>query len=94
MRPQLGLDELSYDSAVGLACEGEALGFELAPQSRMVVDDPVMYDRDAIWEPMWGWALRSVGLPCVAQRVCPIPAVFARGAGRTASSSASLPAFL
>src|SRR5579885_925956 len=41
---------------------------------------------------VWGWALRSVGPPWVAQRVCPIP-VEARGAPPTApTSAASLPA--
>jgi hypothetical protein len=42
-----------------------------------------------------GWALRSVGPPWVAQRVCPIPIV-AAGRGRSASTFsrlASLPAF-
>ncbi len=39
-----------------------------------------------------GWALASLGRPCVAQRVCPIPSVPA-GASRAtiASSPASLP---
>ena len=43
-----------------------------------------------------GWALRSVGPPWVAHRVCPIPIV-AAGSGLSASSFsrlASLPAFL
>ena len=43
-----------------------------------------------------GWALRSVGPPCVAHRVWPMPMV-AAGSGRSASTFsrfASLPAFL
>ncbi len=47
-------------------------------------------------EPMCGWALRSVGAPWVAQRVCPMPVV-EDGSGFSASAFsrlASLPAFL
>jgi hypothetical protein len=39
-----------------------------------------------------GWALLSVGLPCVAQRVWPMPILPASGSrARRASSAASLP---
>ena len=49
--------------------------------------------------PVWsrcGCALRSLGAPCVAQRVCPMP-VWATGSGWASSSASrltSLPAFL
>src|SRR5579875_3270485 len=40
----------------------------------------------------WGWALISLGLPCVAQRVCPMPIVPCGGSrSRARSSSMSLP---
>ena len=38
-----------------------------------------------------GWALTSLGSPCVAQRVCAIPVDPATSAGRVASSSRTLP---
>ena len=39
----------------------------------------------------WGWALRSLGSPCVAQRVCPMPLPPLGITSIEFSSSASLP---
>ena len=37
---------------------------------------------------IWGWALRSAGTPCVAQRVWPMPVV--PGSGSAANSASRL----
>ena len=57
---------------VGLGLEHVALGGELLAQLLEVLDDAVVHDGDTR-SFMCGWALRSTGLPCVAQRVWPMP---------------------
>ena len=57
---------------VGVGLEDVALGGELGLELAIVLDDAVVHDRDLAV--MCGCALRSVGRPCVAQRVWPMPA--------------------
>jgi len=55
------------DFRVGLAPEYEALAFKLVAQRRVVFDNAVVDDGK--------FAVVSVGAPCVAQRVWPMPEV-------------------
>ena len=56
---------------IGVGLEAMTFGLELGAQFAKVLDDAVVNDRDLAV--MCGCALRSVGRPCVAQRVCPMP---------------------
>ena len=38
---------------------------------------------------LWGWAFSSLGLPCVAQRVCPRPTLACEPSSPAAAKSAS-----
>ena len=64
------------DFGVGLAAELDALGFEFGAQ--LAVKFSMMPLCTTAIRPVasvCGWALRSLGAPWVAHRVCPIPVV-------------------
>jgi hypothetical protein len=85
-------DEVGDDLGVGLGDELVALGGEFALQVEIVLDNAVVDDDDAAGAVAMGWAFSSVGRPCVAQRVWPMPKVPSSGCSRSTSSRlASLP---
>ena len=91
-----GREQVRGDLGVRLGQELHARGHELGLERGEVLDDAVVDDRELAVRGTCGWALRSVGAPWVAQRVCPMAAV-APGSGcasRYSTRFASLPAFL
>ena len=82
----LALDQMRDDFGIGLALNIAALGDQLLAQRLEILDDAVVDQRDS--PTMCGWALSSVGAPCVAQRVWAMPV--APGSGSSASRRARL----
>ena len=90
----LALDEVGDDLGVGLRGEAVPLGLQLGPQGLVVLHDPVVGHHRPPRQSAWGWALRSVGGPWVAQRVWPMatrPRRPASSAATAATSRSSLP---
>ena len=86
----VGIDQVRDDLGVGVGGELAPLGLQLGAQVAVVLDDAVVDHGDA--PVACGWALVSLGSPCVAQRVWPMPVVPRTGFRATRrSSSASLP---
>ena len=80
-------DEMDRDFGVGFGFEFVALGDQLVAQLAEILDDAVMHHARRARRHA-GWALVSVGAPCVAQRVWPMPV--RPGSGWLRSTSASL----
>ncbi|GAP54620.1 hypothetical protein AHiyo6_11850 [Arthrobacter sp. Hiyo6] len=84
------------DLGIGFRKELVAPHCQPVPQWRIVLDDPLCMTASRSSSARCGWAFASVGAPCVAQRVCPIPTA-AAGNGSVSTSAerfASRPAFL
>ena len=82
------LDQVRDDLGVRLGDEPVALGGELPLELEVVLDDAVVDDDDAAVQSRCGWAFSSVGRPCVAQRVWPMP--YSPSSGCFASTSSRL----
>ena len=67
------LHQVRDDFGVGLGDELVAFGDELFLQLHVIFDDSVVDDHDLPVQSRCGWAFSSVGRPCVAQRVWPMP---------------------
>ena len=93
-RLQRRLDEVRRDLGVGLGDQLVPGGLDLRRSAAKFSMIPLCTRATRPAAPRCGWALRSLGAPCVAQRVCPMP-VQASGSGWSASALsrfASLPA--
>ena len=73
-------DANSTPSAISLARSSSA--FSMIPLCTTAIRPSVS---------VCGWAFSSVGSPCVAQRVCPMPGAPLNRAGRPAARSATRP---
>ena len=84
------LDDERRNLGIGLGRKRISLGGEFLAQRPEILDDAVVNDREP--GEACGWALFSVGLPCVAQRVWPMPIAPLSGAAASfASRFRSLP---
>ena len=91
--PAFLLDQVRDDLRVSLRDEAVPLAFELALELEVVLDDAVVHDDDAAVQSRCGCAFSSVGRPCVAQRVWPMPKSPSMGSrASTSSRFESLPA--
>ena len=87
---QRAIDEVRDDLGVGVGREPHAFCFERLAQRDVVLDDAVVHDRDVARRVRV--RVGSLGRPCVAQRVWPMPVVPGKGRFASASSRcASLP---
>jgi hypothetical protein len=86
-----GGDEVRDDLGVGLRCELDAVRDQLGAQLVRVLDDPVVHTAIRPSVSVCGWAFASVGSPCVAQRVCPMPGAPLNRAGQAGARSATRP---
>jgi hypothetical protein len=69
------VDQMHQHLGVRIALEHMAAMLQLLLDGRIVLDDPVVDQGEIAAGARCGWAFTSLGGPCVAQRVWPIPDV-------------------